>query len=286
MIFLQTHPIFSIILLTLISLCLGSFFNVVISRYPEMLMRGWRADCREFLELPSEPTSTTFNLALPPSHCPLCKKLLAIWYNIPLISYLLLTGRCKFCHQRISIQYPLVELITVLTTLAVFFQWGWQVKTFALWLITWGLIVLAGIDWKTQILPDTITISLMWIGLILNIHYLFTSLPEAVLAAIIGYCFLAVAASLFKLIRKKKGMGNGDFKMLSMFGAWVGILPMFQILLIAVLLSVVVTLVLLFLKKVQRDQPLPFGPWLAVSGWLVLMFEPLLNNWSIQWLSV
>jgi leader peptidase (prepilin peptidase) / N-methyltransferase len=273
----------TLLFLSIIGLIIGSFLNVIISRYPEMLRRSWRAECREFLDLPPEPLSPTLNLALPRSQCPHCRHYLRFWHNIPLVSYLLLRGRCGFCRQRISIQYPIVELLTALLTLAVFLQFGWQLKTLALWLLSWSLIVLAAIDWKNQILPDTITLSLLWIGLILNIYLVFTPLGDAVWGAVTGYILLAVVAWAFKLIRKKPGMGHGDFKMLAMLGAWVGTLAMLQILLIAVLLSLVVTLVLLAFKKVHRDQPLPFGPWLALSGWVMVMYGPYIDSRVFSW---
>lgn len=283
MIFLQTHLIFSCLLLAVFGLMMGSFFNVVIIRYPVILMREWRADCLEFLKLPAEATQPRYNLAMPGSQCLHCRHSLKWWHNIPLFSYFFLKGRCAFCREAISIQYPLVELMTALLTVAVFLNVGWQFKTLALWIMTWSLIILSGIDWKIQILPDIITLSLLWLGLILNSQLMFVSLEQAVWGAVIGYLLLGGVAGLFKLIRKKQGMGNGDFKMLAMFGAWSGPTLMLHILLIAVLLSVMLTLILLSLKKIQRDQPLPFGPWLALSGWLVLTFEPIIHTGITKW---
>lgn len=272
--YLQTHFIFSVILIIIVSLAIGSFLNVVIVRYPEMLMRQWQIDCREFLNLPLSPSdqeATAFNLAVPRSHCPSCKHKLSIGQNIPLFSFLFLRGKCQYCQQPISLQYPLVELITLVVSLAVFFHFGWQFKTFAIWLMSYCLIVLSVIDFKTQFLPDDITISLLWLGLLLNTISVFTPLNNAVISAICSYLLLFIVAWLFKLIRKKQGMGNGDFKMLAMFGAWIGFPGTLRILILAIVTSLIVNLGLLFLKKIHHDQPLPFGPWLAFAGWIILV---------------
>ena len=266
-------------LLALMGLSIGSFLNVVIIRYPQMLNRKWQTDCREFLQLSTESPVSTFNLAVPRSQCPCCRKPLSLWHNLPLISYIGLRGRCEFCRQPISIQYPLVELLTVATTLVVFWQFGWQLKTIAVWIMTWSLIVLSGIDWKTQILPDDITLSLLWVGLIINLDAMLTTPTDAILGAVVGYVLLWVIANLFKLIRKKPGMGQGDFKMLAMLGAWLGLSAMIYGLLIAILLSLITNLSLLFFKKIRYDQTLPFGPWLAVAGWLMLMFGSNITAW-------
>lgn len=271
------------ILIGIIGLSVGSFLNVVIARYPVMLMQKWGAECREFLKLPASPRAPTLNLAVPRSHCPHCEQRLPFWQNIPLISYFALRGQCGFCQKPIALQYPLIELITALATVAVFIQWGWQIKTIALWLMTWGLIVLSGIDWKTQILPDDITLSLLWIGLLCNIHALFVPLSQAVLGATLGYILLWGVAQLFKLIRKKQGMGHGDFKMLAMFGAWLGVAPLLYLLLMAIFLSLMANLSLLALKKIRLDQPLPFGPWLAMAGWIIFMSGAITTGMT-QWL--
>lgn len=284
MIFLQTHLIVSVILISLFSLAIGSFLNVVIVRYPQMLRRAWRRDCREFLELSLEPAAPTYNLLRPRSQCSHCQQALSIWHNIPLFSYLILRGRCGFCQHRISLQYPVVELITLLAAVAVLLQYGWQMKTAAIWLLTAGLIVLSAIDWETQILPDDIIQPLLWIGLILNITSLFTPLANAVLGAVSSYILLFIVAWLFKKIRKKPGMGHGDFKMLAMFGAWLGTPVTLYVLLFAILISLMINLCLLFFKKIHYHQPLPFGPWLAMAGWVVLVYQPHFTAWVIPWL--
>jgi len=258
------------ILLGVIGLCLGSFLNVVIARYPVMLMRQWQAESHEWLQLPARSEQPPFNLVRPRSHCPQCQHRLLFWQNIPLVSYLILRGRCHFCRQRISIQYPIIEGLTALALLAVFFKFGWQAKTYALWLMTLGLITLSGIDWKSRLLPDAMTLGLLWIGLMVNIGGLFTPLDDAVLGAVTGYILLWTVAALFRLVRKKQGLGPGDFKMLAMFGAWAGVMQMLYILVIAVLLSLVINLLLLAFKKISYDQPVPFGPWLGIAGWMVL----------------
>jgi leader peptidase (prepilin peptidase) / N-methyltransferase len=259
-----------IIFVAIFGLIIGSFLNVVIARYPQMLQRRWRADCREFLELAVETGGPAFNLAWPGSQCPHCRHALPLWHNIPLISYLALRGRCGFCQDKISWQYPLVEVLTALCAMAIFLKFGWQWQALAVWLLSCNLIVLSGIDWKTQILPDELTLSFLWIGLLLNTNSTFTTLTDAVTGAVIGYILLWSVAYLFKIIRKKPGMGNGDFKMLAMIGAWLGLISMLHVLIIGIFLSLVVNLSLLLFKKIRYHQTLPFGPWLAMGAWLIL----------------
>jgi leader peptidase (prepilin peptidase)/N-methyltransferase len=272
--FLQTHLILSIFLFLLLGLVVGSFLNVVIIRYPEMLLRAWREECHELLNLPSEPPQPRFNLMHPRSQCALCRHPLRLWHNIPLLSYFMLLGRCGFCNQLISIQYPIVELLSAAASVAVFLKFGWSLQTGFLLLMSWGLIVLSVIDWKTQILPDHITLSLLWLGLLINMWGFFSPLTHAVIGAVCGYILLWAVSALFKLIRKKQGMGHGDFKMLAMLGAWLGFFSMIEALILAVFISLFLNLFLLFFKKIHRDQPLPFGPWLALGGWVLLLFGP------------
>lgn len=264
----------TIIFITLFGLIVGSFLNVVIARYPQILRRKWRTECQEFLQLAVEPQGTVFNLALPGSQCPCCRQPLRAWHNIPLISYLALRGRCGFCREKISWQYPVVELLAALSAVIIFLKFGWQLQALAAWLLTCYLIVLSGIDWRTQLLPDDLTLSCLWIGLLLNLNSLFTPLADAVAGAAIGYLLLWSAAFLFKLIRKKTGMGHGDFKMLAMLGAWLGLSAMLQVLIVGIFLSLMVNLFLLLFKKIQYQQTLAFGPWLAMAAWVILLFNP------------
>ncbi len=274
--------IVTLMLVSIFGLAMGSFLNVVISRYPVMLLRSWQAECQHLLELTeeSEEQKKVFNLARPRSRCPHCQQTLTVWQNIPLISFLILHGRCGFCQKRISFQYPLVELLTTLMMVVIFLTFGWHINTLLLWIMTWGLIALAFIDWQKQILPDNICLSLLWLGLLANIGELFVPLSDAVIGAAAGYLLLWVVARLFKILRKKEGMGHGDFKLLAMFGAWLGLQPTLYILLLAVVLSLIFNLILLLNKKINYNQPLPFGPWLAVSGWLIIIVNPILNNFK------
>ncbi|MBS0350995.1 MAG: prepilin peptidase [Proteobacteria bacterium] len=264
--------------LFIVGLLFGSFLNVAIFRYPAMLKRKWRSECTDFLDLPVEPT-TTYNLALPHSHCRQCNQPLKFWHNIPIISYLSLRGKCYFCRHAISLQYPLIELLTALITVLIVWKWGWAWQSAAIWLMCCGLITLACIDWRDQILPDTLTLSLLWLGLMVNRYSMITSLNEAVLGAITGYSILWIVAHVFMLIRKKPGMGHGDFKMLAMLGAWLGVIPLFYVLLAAILLSLFFNLSLLLFKKINFAQTLPFGPWLAISGGVMLIFHPTIADW-------
>lgn len=272
-----------LILAALLGLIIGSFLNVVIVRYPQMLMREWRTECLEFLKLPPEPSGPSFNLLWPRSHCPHCQHRLSLLHNIPVISFVWLRGRCAYCRQSISWQYPIVETITALATALVFAKFGWSYSTLGFWILSWGLIILAGIDWQIKILPDTITLSLLWLGLIFNLIFKWTPIELAIIGAILGYLVLWTLTAVFKLVRKKQGMGHGDFKMLAMFGAWLGVAPLINILLLAVLLSLFVNLILLALKKIRHDQPLPFGPYLAIGGWITVMINGHGLQEVIQW---
>jgi leader peptidase (prepilin peptidase) / N-methyltransferase len=253
------------VLVGLFGLAVGSFLNVVIVRYPPMLARRWQTEAEH------DDLQTPFNVVIPRSQCPHCRHPLPLSHNIPVVSYLMLRGRCGFCRQRISWQYPVVEIACALATIAVFLRFGWEWQTVAVWVLTWGLIVLSGIDWTTYLLPDDITLSLLWLGLLVNITAWLTPLPAAVAAAVIGYLLLWTTAAVFKLIRRKPGMGHGDFKMLAMLGAWLGVTRMLYALVIATVLSLIINLGLLLLKKIHFHQLLPFGPWLALAGWVVLM---------------
>lgn len=261
------------LLAALFGLVIGSFLNVVIYRYPILLEQNWRRDCQEYLKLSQDPKKR-FNLAWPSSHCPRCKVTLKWWHNIPLLSYVLLRAKCAYCQAQISWQYPAIELITAVLTVvtAWHFGWGWPL----LWglVFTWVMLVLAVIDVQTLLLPDDLVLSLLWIGLLLNMHHFIVPLHQAVLGAVAGYVFLWVVNWLFMQLRNKVGMGHGDFKMLTMLGAWFGIFQLPVILLIAVALSLVVSFTLLALGKVKFQQAIPFGPFLAIAGWAMLVFGP------------
>lgn len=254
----------------LLGLIVGSFLNVLIHRLPLMMERHWRDEAREALELAPQP-GERFDLLLPPSHCPHCQHRIRPWQNIPLLSYLFLRGRCAGCETAISPRYPLVELCSA--ALAVFAAWhfGFSASAAAFMLLSWGLLALSLIDIDKQLLPDALVMPLLWLGLIVNAFGMFVPLEQALWGAVTGYLSLWSVYWLFRLITGKEGIGHGDFKLLAMFGAWGGwqILPF--TLLSASLSGAILGLVLLRLSGKSGTQ-ISFGPYLAVSGWIAVLW--------------
>ncbi len=266
----------------LLGLIVGSFLNVLIWRLPKILAREWRAQAHDILGLPAEPKGPTYNLLLPHSCCPHCAQPIRPWENIPLLSYLLLKGRCSHCHEPISLRYPLTELACGLLSayVAWHFGFGWQ----AGWvmLLSWGLLAMSLIDVDHQLLPDVLVLPLLWLGLILNQFGLFVTPADAFWGAVAGYLSLWSVFWLFKLITGKDGMGYGDFKLLAMLGAWGGwqILPM--TLLLSSLVGAISGLVLLRVRNVQTSMPMPFGPYLAIAGWIALLWGGQITDFYLQ----
>jgi leader peptidase (prepilin peptidase)/N-methyltransferase len=265
-----------------LGLLVGSFLNVVVYRLPKMMLRDWKAQAREVLELPPEPPTETFNLILPHSRCPHCSHQIRAWENLPVISYLFLGGKCSNCKAPISKRYPLVELACGLISafVAWHFGYGWQAG--AVLLLSWGLLSMSLIDADHQLLPDAIVLPLLWLGLIVNAFGLFVPLSDALWGAIAGYLALWCVFWLFKLITGKEGMGYGDFKLLAMLGAWGG----WQILPLTILLSSIVGavlgLILLRLRNVETSTPIPFGPYLAIAGWIALLWGDQITTSYLQ----
>ncbi len=268
---LASNPLAFVLCVFVLGLLVGSFLNVVIHRLPIMMQRDWRAQARECLELPAEPAST-FNLVLPHSHCPHCGHEIRPWENIPLVSWLALRGKCSSCRAPISKRYPLVELLCGLLSGYVAWHFGFSLQTGAMVLLTWGLLAMSMIDVDHQLLPDSIVLPLLWVGLIVNDFGLFASLSDAVWGAVGGYLALWSVYWLFKLVTGKEGMGYGDFKLLAMLGAWGG----WQVLPLTILLSSVVGAVLgtilLRVQKADSGTAIPFGPYLAIAGWIALLW--------------
>lgn len=264
----------------ILGLLIGSFLNVVILRLPIMLQKDWIAQCQSYLKEgntvsgPLEKTSTEppFNLMVPCSHCPHCKHPISALENIPVLSFLVLKGHCKACKAPISWRYPIVEMATALLSLITAFHFGFAWITLAALLLTWSLLVLTVIDLDHQILPDDITLSVLWLGLLVNISSTFTTLPSAIIGAVAGYLFLWCVFWLFKLMTQKEGMGYGDFKLLAMLGAWLGWKALPLIILLSSLVGTLVGVSLILLKQHGRSQPMPFGPFLALAGWIALIW--------------
>ena len=264
-----------------LGLLVGSFLNVVIHRLPIMMQRDWRAQAREYLDLPIEPTAT-FNLVLPNSHCPQCDHEIRPWENIPLVSWLALRGKCSSCRAPISSRYPLVELLCGVLSGYVAWHFGFSWQAGAMLLLTWGLLAMSMIDVDHQLLPDSLVLPLLWLGLIANHFGLFAPLPDAVWGVVAGYLSLWSVYWLFKLVTGKEGMGYGDFKLLAMLGAWGG----WQVLPLTILLSSVVGAVLgtimLRMQKADSGTTIPFGPYLAIAGWVALLWVDQITSAYLQ----
>lgn len=262
-----------LILIAALSLLIGSFLNVVIYRLPHMIQHEWSKECREYLSLnPLHTDSESLGLHMPFSHCPSCKKTLKPWHNIPLLSYLVLRGKCAYCHAKISLRYPLVELICCLTSVYIAWHFGVSWQTAAGLIFTWIIIALSFIDLDYHLLPDQLTLLLLWIGLFLSIFGVFTSSKDAIIGAIIGYLIFAITQALFKLATGKVGMGQGDFKFLAALGAYLGWQMIPIIILLASLCGIIFGLTHMIIKHQYKSVPLPFGPYLAMAGWISLIW--------------
>lgn len=268
---LSSQPLIYLGIALLLGLVVGSFLNVLIHRLPLMLERQWRSDAREALALPAEP-GERFDLFLPASHCPHCQKPVRPWENIPLLGFLYLRGRCSGCSTRISLRYPLVELVSAGLTLFAAWHFGFSASALAFMVLSWGLLALSLIDIEHQLLPDALVLPLLWLGLIVNAFGLFVPLEQAVWGTVAGYLSLWSVYWLFKLITGKEGMGYGDFKLMALLGAWAGWQMLPFIVLASSLLGAVVGLVLLALNRKQMSTPIPFGPYIVITGWIALLW--------------
>src|SRR5262245_4254296 len=268
--FLASHVLAFVFCALLLGLLVGSFLNVVIHRLPQMMLRDWQEQAREALSLPAEPKGPVFNLILPNSRCPHCSHEIRAWENIPVVSYLALGGKCSSCKAPISKRYPLVELACGLLSAYVAWHLGfnWQTATFLV--LTWGLLAMSMIDIDHQLLPDALVLPLLWFGLILNSQGLFASLEDALWGAVAGYMSLWSVYWLFKLVTGKEGMGHGDFKLLAAVGAWLGWQALLPIVLAASLLGAVVGIGMKISGALREGRYVPFGPFLAGAGLLVM----------------
>ena len=252
-------------------LIVGSFLNVVILRLPVQLKNGWRRESEDFLGLQPQAQEPV-TIAKPASRCPSCGAAIKPWHNIPVVSYIFLGGKCSCCSQTISLQYPMVELLAGAATMFIVYQFGLTAVTAYSLLFTYALIALTGIDFHEQLLPDQITLPLLWLGLFANLSGTFVPLNEAVLGAIGGYLSLWSVFWLFKLVTGKEGMGYGDFKLLAALGAWMGwqLLPL--IIILSTFVGALVGVVGVLVKSRKREVPIAFGPFLATAGWIALIW--------------
>jgi len=270
------HATLLLVYAVIIGMIVGSFLNVVIYRLPLMMERDWRAQCHEFLDMPApEPgkdSLAVFNLAMPPSHCPHCKHRIGASENIPVLSFLWQRGKCKHCRVPISPRYPIMEAVTGLLSAVIVYHYGFGWVTLALLVFMWILITLTMIDIDHQLLPDDLTIPLLWLGLLVNAHDGLVPLRDAVLGAAGGYLVLWGVYHAFKLLTGKEGMGYGDFKLLGALGAWLGWQAVPEIILLSSVAGAVVGLSLVVLKGRDKEVPMPFGPYLAAAGFIALLW--------------
>ena len=266
-------PVVAIVVATAVGLCVGSFLNVVIHRLPKILERGWQEQCAAMRDevLPTQPR---YNLAAPRSACPACGHRITLLENIPVVSWLALRGKCSACAASISVRYPIVELLGGALAAAAIYKFGATWQGLGACAFLWTLLALTGIDLDTQLLPDNLTLPLLWGGLIVNLNGIFVPLTDAVIGAIAGYLVLWSIYWLFKLIRGKEGMGYGDFKLLGALGAWLGWKALPLIVLGSSVVGAVIGIALVAFKGRDHNVPLAFGPYLAIAGAVVLFFGP------------
>ena len=282
---LQSNPLIFVALSSIIGLLVGSFLNVVIHRLPKMMEREWRTQCAELNGADTTEPSPPYNLLLPRSACPHCGHKIGALENIPVISYLLLRGKCTGCSAPISARYPVVEAVCGLLSGFVAWHFGVGMPALAALLFVWALLALTFIDFDTQLLPDDITLPLLWLGLLFNLSGTFTDLYSAVIGAIAGYLALWSVYWLFKLVTGKEGMGYGDFKLLAVIGAWLGWKMLPLVILLSSLVGAVVGIALIVAARHGRNVPIPFGPYLAGGGLIALFWGQTLTQGYLQLLA-
>ncbi len=291
--YLATQPFAFALTALAFGLMVGSFLNVVIYRLPLMMQRDWEKQCVEFLaerphwevrRKPDAPPedSAPFNLSKPDSHCPQCKREVRAWENIPVLSYLVLRGRCAGCGWRIPVRYPAIELVTGVSAALVANHFGFGWPALMAMLLTFALIALTMIDVDQMLLPDDITLPALWLGLVLNAWGTFTDLHSALIGAVAGYLVLWTIYWAFKLLTGKEGMGYGDFKLLAALGAWMGWQALPLIIILSSLVGAIYGVAAIALGGHAREKPIPFGPYLAVAGWIALLWGGTITDAYLQ----
>jgi leader peptidase (prepilin peptidase)/N-methyltransferase len=282
--FLQQNPWAFYGFCLLLGASVGSFLNVVVYRLPKMLEREWRSQCNELFEIEQDPVEEKpLTLSRPGSSCPGCGHKIRIHENIPVISYLLLKGRCSSCSTKISLRYPLVETFTILLTLVVAYKFGVSIQTLTALPLVWSLIALSLIDFDHKLLPDNIVLPALWAGLLINLGSTFTDISSAVIGAVAGYLTLWLVFQLFRLLTGKEGMGYGDFKLFGLFGAWLGWQYLPQILILSSVVGALAGITLVALRGRDKNIPIPFGPYLAAAGFISLMWGAEINHAYLSW---
>lgn len=279
--FFAAYPAALLLAALLLGLIVGSFLNVVIHRLPIMLERTWREQCEELAGKAPEP-GERYDLVVPRSRCPACGRRISALENIPLVSFALLKGKCAGCGKPISWRYPAVELLTGLVSAVVAWHFGWTPAAAGALLFTWALIALAFIDYDHQLLPDNITLPLLWLGLAFNLGGTYVPIASAVIGAMAGYLSLWLVYQLFKLVTGREGMGYGDFKLHAALGAWLGWQQLPLVILLSSFVGAVVGLAGILLMGRSRGVPIPFGPFLCVAGWIALLWGDSITRAYLQ----
>ncbi|MDH3900440.1 MAG: A24 family peptidase [Gammaproteobacteria bacterium] len=281
---LQASPPLLYITAGILGLVVGSFLNVVIHRLPIILERQWSRQCHEHLEIDpgTSADDPPFNLVRPASRCPGCGHRIRVLENIPVVSYLFLKGHCASCGIRISSRYPAIELVTAIASVVTVVHFGFSVQAAAALLFAWTMIPLCMIDYDRQLLPDSITLPLLWSGLALSLWGVFADSHSSIIGAIAGYLSLWLVFQLFRLATGKEGMGYGDFKLLAAIGAWTGWQALPVVILFSSVVGAVTGILLILLKGHDRSQPLPFGPFLAIAGWITLLWGQDIMRFYLQ----
>lgn len=289
---LQDNMTLALVFFTLLGLCVGSFLNVVIHRTPLMMVSAWRQECSQFMyeqaDMPREHTTplvdiisidTPISLSRPASRCPHCAHKIKWYENLPLISWLVLRGRCSDCKAAIGLRYPIVELVTALLSACIIYQFGVNMVGLSALVLVWTLIALTGIDFDTQLLPDRLTFPLAGLGLAVNSQGWFVSPTQSIWGLLLGFLSLWIVVKVFYLITKKHGMGQGDFKLLAVLGAWLGPMMLPLIILLSSLLGSIVGIILM--KKQGESKPFAFGPYIAIAGIVALLYGSDIVNWYL-----
>lgn len=283
--YFQAEPGSFTLAVGLLGLIVGSFLNVVILRLPVMMDREWRTQCAEVLDTPEKAPAQPerFDLVVPRSRCPSCGHPVTALQNIPVVSYLFLRGRCAVCRTKISIRYPVVEILCGILSAAVAWHFGVGFAALGALLLTWALVALTFIDFDHQLLPDSITLPFLWLGLAFNLFATYTDSASSLIGAMAGYGALWSVYHVFKLLTGKEGMGYGDFKLLAMLGAWMGWQALPAVILISSLVGAIVGIALILLRGHDRNIPIPFGPYIATAGWITLLWGSELTDLYLQW---
>lgn len=286
--YLQSTPIAFFISMGLLGLIVGSFLNVVIYRLPKMLETDWHRQCRMLLDLENQSTTEDKELSLvrPGSHCPHCGHKITPLENIPILSYFNLNGKCSDCKASISLRYPVIELLSGLLAFFVAWYFGFGSQALLAILLSWALLTLSVIDIDHQLLPDDITLPFLWLGILANIFGVFTDIKSSLFGVMLGYCLLWTVYIVFKKLTGKEGMGFGDFKLLAMLGGWLGWQMLPLIILLSSILGTIIGVGLIIFKQHDKNKPIPFGPYLALAGWVALIWGNDLTtayySWSIN----